>query len=896
MRRSHVGIYVFLCFIAGVLLRSLFVVEFEILYFLATISSSAAFFILVKHKDDFKETVHKSSRARLAIVLLGPLLVLLGAIRVESELLPKCDEELSSEFMPITCINDRANMTTVNGTIVAEPEIRDSGARYTISAQEYRGRILLFASSYPMYEYGDVLSVRCRYESPEEFDGFDYPGFLAKSGIYSLCRRPALVEKVGYDEFPIFTISGIRQKLLKAKSRFQDILDERLTSKESELTSSLVLGNRDGVSKDIKEWFRITGTSHVMAISGMHIMILTVLLYNIFYWLKVPRHKSFFVAIAILLSFVAIVGFRASGIRAVMFAMTAMLGEVIHRPVKPLNLLLFVAVLILMINPLLLVYDVGFQLSFLAVLGLTYLSPILQKLLVKIPNPFRLKDVLIMTLSAQLFTLPWLLYQFGFVSIIAPIVNILVLPVVPFIMGGGLATIFSGIVFGPMAFITGLVTSLFAWYVLSVVELFARVPFAQTEGSLTFWHVVLIYAFVLPPIMSERVREYLTKLMDRKFRSFCIRDAIFFNRFVLSMKRRVTTRNVNRKHSDYGKISGDDSVSHHVYSLDDLDSVQLPTIDETESRRENTGFLARFFRFFKKTKKSIKKRRVVIFLVIAVLSAVFMFVWASTRYPKNLEVVFFDIGQGDGYLIRTPGGQNILVDGGPTDAIVRKLENYLPITERTIDLVVLTHPHADHVSGLAEVFERYDIKRVLFSDAEYDTDTYFEFRNMVDIENGIYLDEATASLSYTFETDDEPVFLEIKYPTNRIGAYSDDEANNSSIVMKLKYYETVFLLTGDIEKEAESDLININVDLSADVLKVGHHGSDTSSSEEFIKAVSPEYAVIQVGEGNPYGHPSVRTLKRLERSGAKVLRNDELGDIVFEVGKDGIVDIRQYSR
>ncbi len=861
MRRSYIGVFIFLSFITGVLLRSLFVFDINILYAVSIMGIVGAFVVwLIGDSEEFGERAHISSRMRLLVILLGPVFVLIGWMRVESALIVPCDDGNGNK-LSVTCFNN----TTANlrGTIVMEPDIRGNGARYTIESSRYDGRALVFSSSYPKFSYGDVLDVRCSYEKPEAFDGFDYPGFLAKDGVYSICRTPISIERVGRYEFPVFTISGIRQRLLSAKEKFQDTLDKTLTSRESTFVSSLVLGNRNAIPKDIQEQFRVTGVSHVMAISGMHIMILTVLLYNVFYWLRVPRHKSFIIAILVLLVFISIIGFRASGVRAVMFAFGAMLGEIVRRPVKPLNILLFVASALLFVNPLLLVYDVGFQLSFLAVMGLVYLMPIMKRVFVFLPNPFKLRDVLVMTLSAQLFTLPWLMYKFGAVSIIAPVVNILILPLVPYIMAGGLVTVLIGTVSVSIAFITGLITSALAWYVLGVVGVFSGTPYAQIEWIMPIWAVGVIYVVAFLLLANDYVK----------------------NNFEIACKSLVKRVKLIRQRRAISRKKRPESIVREVCDIDELDLIEISTPSSKSSRlsgvldicRSNASIVSGWYKKY--------KIAILIFMVGTGLLAVVLIV--NSRSSDGLEVIFFDVGQGDSHLIKTPGGQNILIDGGPDSSVLRKLERYLPISDRTIDLMVITHPHADHVTGSVEVIKRYDVRRVLATGVVHTTDAYLELLDIINSKD-IQFDKAVAPMTYTFESDDGPVVFEILYPLTDLSGQLSDEINDTSIVTLLTYQGIDFLFTGDTEEGNEETLVSEGFDERVDVLKVGHHGSDTSTSEEFLDVASPEYAVVQVGRDNRYGHPSRRVLKRLERSGAQVLRNDVLGDIVFKIDDDGL--------
>jgi competence protein ComEC len=251
-------------------------------------------------------------------------------------------------------------------------------------------------------------------------------------------------------------------------------------------------------------------------------------------------------------------------------------------------------------------------------------------------------------------------------------------------------------------------------------------------------------------------------------------------------------------------------------------------------------------------------------------------VWRLAQPHEYLQVIFFNIGQGDSALVRTPDGQDILLDGGPDRKILTKLGDYLPWADRTIDLVVLSHPHADHVAGLNYVLERYRVRRVLLTGAVHTTPEYIRFLQIIK-EKNIPVTWAVAGQTLEFSGQ---VKLEVLWPVTSLQGQSFSDLNTSSIVNKIIYGNTAILFTGDTPAENERQLLNTNASLRADILKVAHQGSKTSSTEEFIKAVAPQIAVISVGRNN-YGHPHAEVVNRLKRLVPVVLRTDETGDIIY---------------
>jgi competence protein ComEC len=247
-------------------------------------------------------------------------------------------------------------------------------------------------------------------------------------------------------------------------------------------------------------------------------------------------------------------------------------------------------------------------------------------------------------------------------------------------------------------------------------------------------------------------------------------------------------------------------------------------------------------------------------------------------YRKGMEVVFLDVGQGDAILIKTLHGQNILIDGGEDKAVIKRLGEELPWWDKRIDLTILTHPHSDHVGGLIDVLRRYDVSTIIYSGASHNSPDYLAWLRIIQEKN---ISLRTISRRQKVLLADN-AYLDFLYPTALEDIGMEKNLNNTSLIAKLVYGETKFLFMGDAEIAVESKLILSGADLKADVIKLGHHGSDTSSGEELLRQVSPDYAVIAVGVGNKFGHPSPRVVKRLGRLPAKILRTDYDGNIKFK--------------
>lgn len=265
-----------------------------------------------------------------------------------------------------------------------------------------------------------------------------------------------------------------------------------------------------------------------------------------------------------------------------------------------------------------------------------------------------------------------------------------------------------------------------------------------------------------------------------------------------------------------------------------------------------------------------------LFLLLA-LAGILAGVIFYEKNSRDLMVIFFDVGQGDAILI-SQGNNQLLIDGGKDGKIIlEKLGKYIPFWDRNIEAVIATHPDQDHIGGLVDVAKAYNISAVLETGAQSDSQTYKSWEESVN--NGkIEKIEAGRGISINFPYGGAKA--EILYPSLSVELSDKSNANQFSVVMKLKFGENSFLFTGDLPAEQELDLIKNGV--KSGILKVAHHGSKYSTSEEFLDAVNPEEAVISVGKNNSYGHPSPEIIERLLKHSVKIWRTDEIGDIVYQ--------------
>jgi competence protein ComEC len=271
--------------------------------------------------------------------------------------------------------------------------------------------------------------------------------------------------------------------------------------------------------------------------------------------------------------------------------------------------------------------------------------------------------------------------------------------------------------------------------------------------------------------------------------------------------------------------------------------------------------------------------------VLAFLFLLNIFAWLTVfdlREARFLGVTFFDIGQGDAIFIETPGRNQILIDGGPDSAILEKLNESLPFWDRTIDLLVLTHPDSDHVTGLIHVLNNYKVENILWTGVVKEDAVFEKWQELIEKENArIFIAEAGQKIIAP-GTD-----AEILFPFESLEGKPVKDANNLSAILKLDFGEISFLFTGDVYESTERKLVEKGIDIGSDILKVGHHGSKTSTCEEFVREVLPEVAVISAGKDNNYGHPHKETLDTLAKYDITIFRTDLQGDIkIISDGKN----------
>lgn len=272
---------------------------------------------------------------------------------------------------------------------------------------------------------------------------------------------------------------------------------------------------------------------------------------------------------------------------------------------------------------------------------------------------------------------------------------------------------------------------------------------------------------------------------------------------------------------------------------------------------------------------SLRKRIQLFCAVFVAVTALAGFALTRSSSENVLQLTMLDVGQGDSFLVRAPNGATALIDTGRSGNVVQELGRFM-VNDRSIDLVILTHPDADHIGGFPKLLETYDVKRVLATGIQCDTDICAEIDAKI-LSGDIPLTYARAGERITLDTE-TGVGIDILHPFREVAGETFSDKNDASIVARLTFGQSEILFTGDAPVSVEQQLIASGLLLESDILKVGHHGSDTSSSEPFLEAVDPEIALVSVGK-NSYGHPDGSILERLRAFIGRQYRTDEGGSV-----------------
>ncbi len=670
----------------------------------------------------------------------------------------------------------------------------------------------------PYFRYGDFVELSGRLQRPQPIEGFDYPAYLESKGIAAvLWAETASLLKESDGALPAASglaafSEGVRGGVYGIRRILSRSLEVSLPPEQAALAQALLLGIRGQLPQEVTDNFRNTGTSHLLAISGLHLGILLLMVVGVLQR-TLGKHTPapLLLTLALVWLYVLLSGASPSVIRAAIMGSVYLAALGLGRPRESLlPALALSASAMTAVSPAL-AAQISFQLSFAAMAGIALALP-WQEAAGKALSQ-RLSSLsggwgpvagsllgwaaagMVVSAAATLVTLPLVLLYFHHFPVAGIPATLLATPLLPLSLVAAGAVALLGTVHSALGQLAGLVGAIPLAGLLYLVEWIPNWTIAvKLEDSRLSW---AWYGILLAALVATDTRAY---------------------------RRAVATRLAGIR---------SDSV--------DAGSVALAGI-------------------------RVGADRMAVFLSVAILLAGAL-AYGIVQYVEGrdgrLYVHFLDVGQGDGILIETPGGIQALVDGGPDyDSATLAAGKILPYWDRSLDLVMATHLDADHSRGLVKILDNYRVGRVFVGDAGRDSPLYPEWAAA--LARGGH--DAIALTAGQRVNLDEGVSLTILHPPEvRLRGPAWD-SNNNSLALKLEYGEVSFLLTGDIESEAERHLVRRSASLESDVLKVGHHGSKSSTSPSFLAAVNPRWAVISAGAGNQYGHPHDDVVSLLEEA------------------------------
>ncbi|HEX5240585.1 MAG TPA: ComEC/Rec2 family competence protein, partial [Candidatus Limnocylindrales bacterium] len=637
-----------------------------------------------------------------------------------------------------------------------------------------------------------------------------------------------------------------------------DALDRTIPAPEGGLAEGIIVGLRDRVDRDLAAAFTTAGVSHIVAISGWNIAIVATTLGALTGRLG-RRRRTVATAVAIA-AYVAFVGPSPSVVRAAAMAGCALFARELGRPTTALSAMGLAVAGLLILDPSY-VDDAGFRLSVLATAGLIAKgTPWSKRLAGDRPGRVRqwLAESLGVSLAAQAATLPVILLDFGRLSLVSPVVNLLVAPLVaPAMAAGGVALLLglaAGAAVGAGASVAGPsvagagVTAAASWpaAVLGIVA---------TIGGLPAWVLLGLIVGVVRAAASLPLASVTIPPPSNAVAALAAAGAI------LALGRWRPAGKPGR-----GANRGGFRIA--LARLRGLTLGRLGPASPAPAARGRPG-----------AGRIHAARRGRVVLVLLASSAIALGLVASHRQDGTTRLTVLDVGQGDAILLEGGRGSRLLVDGGPDPGrLMVVLDERLPPWDRRIDAVVLTHPHEDHVAGLALLLKRYQVGRVFEPGMRGPGPGYAAWDRE--------LDAVSAPTRWTLATGDrltvDDTGLRVLWPdpgkVPRAPGATGTDINNVSIVLLGEVEGHRFLLTGDMEEEIDPQLLARGLP-TVDVLKVAHHGSATATTQPLLDALRPKVAIVSVGTGNSYGHPAPPTMARLRATTHDVYRTDLDGSV-----------------
>ncbi len=715
----------------------------------------------------------------------------------------------------------------MQGTVADEADVRDGYRLLNFSASE------TIVDGETKEVRGKALIHTTQYPSYRYGDVLLVTGQLETPGQFgdfdyeSYLARQGVHSVIYYPQIELLDRGqGVKplQWIYSMRARLSATLGRALPEPQGSLAQAIFLGLRGDIPDPLYKAFSRTGTAHLLAISGLHMSIVLAIFLS-FGIMVFGRRRGIYVWIplAAIWLYALLAGMGPPVIRAAIMGSLFLVAEYLGRQRSAIIALAFAAAVMVGIQPYLL-WSLSFQLSFLAMAGLVLLFPYFQA--------WGRKMVLAAANDREILAHTGAMITDVFAASLAA-----VLAVWPLIA-----------------------------YNFGIVSLVALPATFLSLPALPF--IIVTAALVASAgLVSLFVAQVLGWL------------AWLFLSYLISVVRAFDSL-------PYSSVEVTNISTWHILGYY---AILAAVIAFLRYRNRLVDFSSRFTSRMKKLGEDIPNPRsgfsskwlILPLLVVAIL------VWsvALTTPDGKLHVSFLDVGQGDAMLIQTPDGQDILIDGGPDPQKINlALGEKLPFWDRTIDLVVCTQPHADHVTGLVAVLQRYTVKQVLEPRVPSNSSAYRELLTLVE-DTGIEHNIARAGQEIALGNE---IKIEILNPPERLLEGTSHDVDNNGVVLRLSWGQISFLFAADIRKEAEYELIIQRANLKSTVLKVPHHGSMTSTTSHFLAAVEPAMAVISAGADNPFGHPHADVVQRLIDAVGEdnVYRTDQHGTIEFTTDGD----------
>lgn len=488
-------------FIFGVLLRSLFLVNIFVAILLLVISLGLILF----HK--LVSLGHSSTgEAKNKWGIITGIFILafsFGMIRfhLSDRPTPLPYDSWASHYAKI------GESVSLSGMIADEPEIKENSQRLTIElSDKSKIKVLITTDFTEEYKYGDIVNFYGKLEVPENFitdqgKEFDYVNYLRKDGIFYVTSFPK-IEIISHGNG-----NKIKSALFSVKDKFLEKINLAIREPESLLMGGLILGEKSAFSQDLRQSFVNTGTIHIVALSGYNVTIVAEWIMKVFAFL--PKNLGIGVGIFAILLFILMTGASSTAIRAGVMATLALIARATGRNYDVLRALILAGIFMILLNPFVLVYDVSFQLSFIATVAVIFLAPRIEKYFTWVTKKFQLRDIVSVTVAAYIFVMPFILFKMGNLSLVALPANVLILPFIPFTMLLGFITGFAGLIWYVFAVPFGFLSYILLHYELSIIGFLSNLSFASFSiPNFPLIITLAIYAYFIYRLFGRSIREF----------------------------------------------------------------------------------------------------------------------------------------------------------------------------------------------------------------------------------------------------------------------------------------------------------------------------------------------------------------------------------------------------